>query len=249
MLRTNGVTGYFSYTSSTHHVRPCPPPYDPGTLTMRRRTVTLPLWSPSVVKIGSVGYLRKPVGEFVTLFNASNPPQSSGGVPRDMANLSDYGKVTQGSQRQDKRDRRNSTSRRYLFGLKAKNKIAFLCTESATYTYIENLSAPKLWFKDNADEILRSYAYSHPITKEDLFLGTRNVFDLDRSAYHPHGSHRDAQCAGPCFVCQSHSPQLSGTRESIGVITKMLKLLKSGAVRGFCFPSERPTLGTIQPID
>ena len=181
MLRTNGVTGYFSNTSSTQNVRFCSPLYDPDTLTMRRRTVTLPLWSPSVVEIGSVGYLRKPEGEFVTLFNASNPPQSSGGVLRDMANLSDYGKVkvTQRPQRQDKQDRRNSTGRRYSFGLRAKNKIAFLCAESATYTHIENLSAPELWFKDNADEILRSYAYSHPITKEDLFLGTRNIFGLD----------------------------------------------------------------------
>ena len=65
--------------------------------------MTLPLWSPSVVAIGAVGYLRKPEGEFVTLFNAFDPPQTSDGVLRGMANLNGYGKVTQGSVRQDKR--------------------------------------------------------------------------------------------------------------------------------------------------
>ena len=67
--------------------------------------MTLPLWSPSSVAIGSVGYLRKPEGEFFTLFNAFDPPQTSNGVLRGMANLYGYGKVSQGTQRQDKRNR------------------------------------------------------------------------------------------------------------------------------------------------
>lgn len=41
------------------------------------------------------------------------------------------------------------------------------------YDYIEELSAPKKWFKGNVDEILRSYAEDHSITKEDLFLGMK----------------------------------------------------------------------------
>lgn len=65
----------------------------------------LPLWSPSTVEIGSVGYLRKPEGEFVTLFNAFDPPTSSNGVLGGMANLYGYGKVSEGSYRQDKRNR------------------------------------------------------------------------------------------------------------------------------------------------
>ena len=68
-------------------------------------TVTLPLWSPSNIEIGSVGYLRKPEGEFVTLFNAFDPPQTSNGMLRGMANLYGYGKVSQGDQRQDRRGR------------------------------------------------------------------------------------------------------------------------------------------------
>ena len=67
--------------------------------------MTLPLWSPSIVAIGSVGYLRKPEGEFVTLFNAFDPPQTSNGVLRGMANFHGYGKVSQGSQRKDNRNR------------------------------------------------------------------------------------------------------------------------------------------------
>ncbi|KAK7046149.1 hypothetical protein VNI00_007152 [Paramarasmius palmivorus] len=39
-------------------------------------TVTLPLWSPSPIAIGAVGYLSKPKGAFVTLFNAFNPEKS-----------------------------------------------------------------------------------------------------------------------------------------------------------------------------
>jgi hypothetical protein len=80
------------------------PRYDTDTLTANL-TVTLPLWSPSTVAIGSVGYLRKPEGEFVTLFNAFDPPQSSNGELRGMANLYGYGNVSKGEQRQDKRGR------------------------------------------------------------------------------------------------------------------------------------------------
>ena len=78
------------------------------TLKCRRRDdciVNLPLWSPSAIEIGSVGYLRKPEGEFVTLFNAFDPPQTSGGVLESMPNLYGYGRVSKGSQRQDKRNR------------------------------------------------------------------------------------------------------------------------------------------------
>ncbi|KAF9647369.1 hypothetical protein BDM02DRAFT_2705085 [Thelephora ganbajun] len=171
-------------------------------------SLTLPLWTPSTVAIGSVGYLRKPEGEFVTLFNAFDPPQTSNGVLKGMANLYGYGKISQGNQRQDKRNRAqrgldvlqswlsskldpNNINRRYSFGIKANHKIAFLCVESTMYRYIEDLSAPKKWFKANVDEILRSYVDSHPITKEDIFLviGTLSAPDyaLLVSHHHPDG--------------------------------------------------------------
>lgn len=58
--------------------------------------------------------------------------------------------------------------------MKANHKIAFLCVESTVYDYIEELETPKRWFKANVDEIMRVYADSHSLTKEDLFLGMRN---------------------------------------------------------------------------
>ncbi|KAF9780733.1 hypothetical protein BJ322DRAFT_278471 [Thelephora terrestris] len=150
-------------------------------------SLTLPLWSPSTVKIGSVGYLRKPEGEFMTLFSAFDPPETSDGVLKGMASLYGYGQISQGSYRQDKRNRAlrgldvlqswlssrlntNNINRRYSFSLKADRKTAFLCVESTMYTYIEDLSAPKKWFKANVDEIMKYYGDRHPITKEDLFL-------------------------------------------------------------------------------
>ena len=48
------------------------------------------------------------------------------------------------------------------------------------YKYIEDLSTPKKWFGANVDEILRSYADDHSVTKEDLFLGTEGFsFNLE----------------------------------------------------------------------
>jgi len=69
------------------------------------RTVVLPLWSPSVVAIGSVGYLRKPEGKFVTLFNAFNPAETSNGMLTHIPNIHGFGKVSQRIQQQDKRYR------------------------------------------------------------------------------------------------------------------------------------------------
>jgi hypothetical protein len=39
------------------------------------------------------------------------------------------------------------------------------------YKYIENLDAPKKWFKANVDAIMKQYGSLHQIQKEDLHLG------------------------------------------------------------------------------
>ena len=65
--------------------------------------MTLPLWDPSPVALGSVGYLLKPEGKFVTLFNAFDPPKSSDNRAKGMPSLYGYGRLTQASQRQDRR--------------------------------------------------------------------------------------------------------------------------------------------------
>ena len=67
--------------------------------------MTLPLWSPSPIAVGAVGFHSKSRGgEFVTLFNSFEPMKSSGGVARDMPSLFGYGRVNVGNQRQDKRN-------------------------------------------------------------------------------------------------------------------------------------------------
>jgi len=74
--------------------------------------VTLPLWSPNPVLLGAVGYLSKPAGSFVTLFNVFDPAGTSGGAASQLPRLNGYGEVAQGSQRQD---RRSATQRGYDF--------------------------------------------------------------------------------------------------------------------------------------
>jgi hypothetical protein len=67
-------------------------------------SVTLPLWAPTPVDLGAVGYLSKPSGTFVTLFDAFCPGQSSNGTVKSMPSLYGYGRITKGSQRKDERN-------------------------------------------------------------------------------------------------------------------------------------------------
>ena len=66
--------------------------------------VILPLWSPVYVQLGDVGYLSKPGGTFITLFNAFKPHKTSGGLTGGLPSLAGYGKVSKGVHRQDKRN-------------------------------------------------------------------------------------------------------------------------------------------------
>lgn len=64
--------------------------------------MTLPLWTPSFVSLADVGYLDKPSGRFIALFNAYDPVKSSRGVV-NLPSIFGYGRVNKGEQRQDKR--------------------------------------------------------------------------------------------------------------------------------------------------
>lgn len=66
--------------------------------------MTLPLWNPTLVELGAVGYLSKLTGTFVTLFTAFHPEESSNGSVQGMASLYGYGHVKKGSQRLDERN-------------------------------------------------------------------------------------------------------------------------------------------------
>lgn len=73
------------------------------TLTLTIGAVTLPLWTPSPITLGAVGYLDKPSGAFITLFNSFDPTKSTDGAITGLPSLYGYGRITRGEQRQDKR--------------------------------------------------------------------------------------------------------------------------------------------------
>ncbi|KAJ7134082.1 hypothetical protein C8R43DRAFT_1073047 [Mycena crocata] len=148
----------------------------------------LPLWNPVPVTVGAVGFLDKASGSFVTLFNCRFPHKAGDGDP-GLPSLHGYGRVSTGSQRQDKRTAAQrgldnlsglltfkkgtsptSSSRRYSFPLRSGHKTAYLCTETAMYHYLDNLQAPKSWFTANADAIVHKYGTANHILKEDLCL-------------------------------------------------------------------------------
>ncbi|OSC98358.1 hypothetical protein PYCCODRAFT_1480695 [Trametes coccinea BRFM310] len=202
------------------HVSPPPPDEQAQNVRNERRyrmllqhefhpSLTLPLWTPSQVPIGAVGYHSKARGgEFVVLFNSFDPPKSSGGLANDIPNLYGYGRVVQGNQRQDKRNvaqrgmdmitswlsaTRSARgevkySRRYSSPLRAGHKTAHLFTEATNYRYIEDLGTPKKWFKANVDRILALYGKEHAISKEDLYLviGTLEAQDYALFVSHEH---------------------------------------------------------------
>jgi abelson tyrosine-protein kinase 1 len=68
-----------------------------------RLPVTLPLWTPTPVSLGDVGYLSKPSGGFVTLMNALEPHKNAEDTLKTLPSVHGYGVVKTGSQRQDKR--------------------------------------------------------------------------------------------------------------------------------------------------
>ena len=65
-----------------------------------------------------------------------------------------------------------SISRRYSYPLRSGHKVAYLCTETATYRYLYSADAAKRWFVNNVDAVVRAYGRDHHIGKEDLFFGT-----------------------------------------------------------------------------
>jgi hypothetical protein len=66
-------------------------------------SVTLPLWSPTPVYLGAVGYLSKPEGRFITLFNAYDPPKSSHASVRKLPSIDGYGHSLHKEQHHDVR--------------------------------------------------------------------------------------------------------------------------------------------------
>lgn len=67
--------------------------------------------------------------------------------------------------------RRESVTRRVSFPLREGHKAAYLCTDSTKYRYLTEMAAPKRWFRDNVDAVMREFGAEHHIQREDLHLG------------------------------------------------------------------------------
>ncbi|KDQ11798.1 hypothetical protein BOTBODRAFT_35049 [Botryobasidium botryosum FD-172 SS1] len=167
-------------------------------------SLKLPLWQPSEVKLGAVGYLQKPHGRFVTLFNAFEPGASSDGR-LDLPSIHGYGLCEVDSFQQNKRNAaqrgldwaaarasslifhshsdgvfRRNVLRRYAFPLRHGRKSAHIVVETSIYHYMRTSDAAKHWFTAAIETILKTYGPEHGIHKEDVVL---IIGKLDAPAY------------------------------------------------------------------
>ncbi|EIW58351.1 uncharacterized protein TRAVEDRAFT_20381 [Trametes versicolor FP-101664 SS1] len=141
-------------------------------------SLTLPLWTPSPIPIGAVGYYTDSEGgSFVTLFDSFDPARSSRGRAKDVTPLG-HDSV---SQRWDRRS--------YSSSLGVTNGAAMLFTQTTHHRYIEDLKVPRQWFKENAEQVLAIYGAEYSISREDLCLGTLEAQEhaLLVSQKHPTG--------------------------------------------------------------
>ncbi|KAG2124042.1 hypothetical protein DEU56DRAFT_744872 [Suillus clintonianus] len=179
-------------------------------------SLTLPLWSPSHVELGAVGYLSAPKGEFITLFNAMTPQSTTGSKVKNIPSLAGYleGPIRTGQKFNSIRtmtqrglelisglltfplvghngEYSERILRRHPFPLRAGHKAAFIYADATMYQFIEDLAAPREWFKANVNAIVKEYAPRHPIQREDLILvfGTLSApeYALFVSHSHPNG--------------------------------------------------------------
>ncbi|KAH9848357.1 hypothetical protein C2E23DRAFT_889200 [Lenzites betulinus] len=171
-------------------------------------SLTLPLWMPSPIKIGAVGYHKEANGSFVTLFNAFDPGELSAGLTRGIPPMESIvlRQQAQGGrgvmQRMSDVFWRSWLSswgspsgatflRRYSYPLRAGRDAACMFTESTVHRYIDatSITAPKEWFKTNVEQIVNIYRDENHITRKDLHLviGTLEARDyaLFVSSKHP----------------------------------------------------------------
>jgi hypothetical protein len=90
------------------------------------------------VQLGDVGYLSKPSGTFVALFNAFKPDKTSNGLTAGMPSIAGYGNVSRGSQRQDKRNAAqrgiDAFSGLLTFRSKSDIPVSYVCRDSPLHS-------------------------------------------------------------------------------------------------------------------
>ncbi|KAJ7779611.1 hypothetical protein B0H16DRAFT_723148 [Mycena metata] len=156
--------------------------------------VTLPLWTPSLVKVGAVGYLLTPSGSFRTLFNATSDTDRDrpAGVPKligvsiSKQKQNQTGTITKGMRMLD-RLTSGPSNIKSTYAISAAGETAHLIAEKAEYHYFHSLDEPKKWFRANAEAILD--AFPNRCLREELFLvfGTLNAQDHARFVNHGGG--------------------------------------------------------------
>lgn len=77
---------YFSAHGSFYRVHKC-------------ISVSLALWDPVPVAVGAIGYVVRPSGTFITLFNAINPTETDDPRVQSMPSIAGYGKTPIGNHR------------------------------------------------------------------------------------------------------------------------------------------------------
>ncbi|KAJ7193623.1 hypothetical protein GGX14DRAFT_588248 [Mycena pura] len=160
-------------------------------------SVTLPLWTPSLVEIGAVGYLVKPTGAFRTLFNCRNPAATSNGRISDIAELPIVPTViqkhstnrdlqTRGIKFIDKLKPGPSPVVKRNYAISALGETAHLIAEKVEHQYFEHLDVLKKWFRANVQAIVEAY---HPeCLREELFLVVGTLNARDHALFVNHGS-------------------------------------------------------------
>ncbi|GJE88953.1 hypothetical protein PsYK624_050410 [Phanerochaete sordida] len=163
-------------------------------------SLVLPLWSPSPVAVGAIGYLKKPEGSFVTLSNAFSPPGAKDGHSNGLPSLGGYGRTPVSTEKIEKRSSgrralghlqgivsRQTVSRTHSLPLHKGQKTAHLFVDSAVYRYMVELSAARKWFQANVDQILAMFGTEHAIQREDIMLVTGVLDAADYALFVNHG--------------------------------------------------------------
>jgi hypothetical protein len=105
-LQTHGTkddTVYYWYTIIIHLVGLSDKSFSNRHIQTLFHLVTLPLWDPSPVEVGAVGYLSKPQGRFITLFNALRPDKAINLGIQSLPSIHGYGPTQVETHRQDRR--------------------------------------------------------------------------------------------------------------------------------------------------
>ncbi|KAF8334168.1 uncharacterized protein EI90DRAFT_3015196 [Cantharellus anzutake] len=168
-------------------------------------SLKLPLWTPSQVYIGDVGYHKRPHGSFVRLFSAFDPdgtfvthgqhppalkPVPTGTLVHDKRNILQRGLQWFGSilrPTTGQTDTPRTIARQYSFLLRAEHHRSMIVAESTTYRYMHSIESSKRWFAEHQETILKLYGRKHHLQKEDLLMVIGTLDTRDYALYgHAH---------------------------------------------------------------